>query len=104
MRFFKYTVVFTPEHDKPGVYNVSVPAFQEICTFGTSYEDAKFMAQDALELVILSRLEDGEEIPSDKKPKMIPKNAKVEEIFISVSHQVTASPAEHVKTAIFQSA
>lgn len=73
MRFFKYTVVFTPESDEPNVYNVSVPAFPEICTFGTSYEEAKFMAQDALELVILSRLEDGEEIPSDKKPKKIQK-------------------------------
>ena len=104
MRFFKYTVVFTPESDEPDVYNVSVPAFPEICTFGTSYEEAKFMAQDALELVILSRLEDGEEISSDKKPKKMPINGKVEEIFISVSHQVTASPAKHVKTAIFQSA
>ena len=41
---------------------------------------------------------------SDIKPKTLPKNSKSEEIFISVSHQVTASPAEYVKTAIFQSA
>lgn len=104
MRFFKFTAIFTPEPDEPDTYNVSVPAFPEICTFGTSFEEAKFMAQDALELVILSRLEDGERIPPDMKPKTLPKNSKSEEIFISVSHQVTASPAEYVKTAIFQSA
>lgn len=104
MRFFKFTVLFTPEEDKSDVYNVSVPALPEICTFGDSFEEARFMAQDALELVVLSKLEEGEEVPSDKKPAHLPKNAKKEEVIIAVSHQVTATPANHVKTALFQSA
>lgn len=104
MRFFKFTVVFTLEkEDAETYYNVSVPAFPEICTFGDSFEEARFMAQDALELVILSRLEDGEIIPHDKKPQKVSKDDRVEEIVISVSHQVTATPANHVKNAIFQS-
>lgn len=104
MRFFKFTVIFTPEKDESDVYNVSVPALAEICTFGDSIEEARFMAQDALELVVLSKLEEGEEIPSDKKPIHLPKNAKKEEMIVAVSHQVTATPINHVKTALFQTA
>lgn len=103
MRFFKYTAVLTPEKGKSKTYNVTFPALPEICTFGSSFEEAKFMAQDALELVILSRLENGEEIPPDKKPEIFPVKAKTEEIFVTITHQVTATPAEYVKTAIFQS-
>ena len=62
------------------------------------------MAQDALELVVLSRLEEGGNIPSDKKPARLPKKAKVEEVVVAVQHQVTATPASYVKTAAFQSA
>lgn len=104
MRFFKFTAIFTPEENEKNIYNVSFPALTEICTFGVSWEEARFMAQDALELAILSRLEEGETIPKDKKPDRVPKNAKMEEIVVSVSHQVTATPADHVKTTLFQSA
>lgn len=104
MRFFKFRVIFYPEKSQPDVYNVSVPAFPEIATFGDSLEEARFMAQDALELVVLSQLEEGEAIPKDKKPTKLPQNAKVEEIVVAVQHQVTATPANHVKTAVFQSA
>jgi len=104
MRFYKYTIVLTPEKDEPDVYNVSVPAFPEIATFGESIEEARFMAQDALELVVLTRLEDGELIPPDRKPDKIDKKSKLEEIVIAIAHQVTATPADHVKTAILQSA
>lgn len=100
MRFFKFTVVFTPEKGEPDTYNVSVPALPEVTTFGTSFEDARFMAQDALELVVLSRLEQGEDIPKDKKPQRLPDDAKMEEIIVTVDHHVTATPARYVKTAI----
>ena len=103
MQFFKYTIVLTPENDESDTYNVSVPALPEIATFGESLEEARFMAQDALELVILSRLEEGEKIPSDKKPKRVPKNSKVDELIVTISHQVTATPAAYVKNAILQS-
>ena len=102
MQFFKFTIVLTPEKDDDETHNVTVPAFPEIATFGESLEEARFMAQDAMELTILSRLEDGEQIPQDKKPGKIAKNAKVEEVVVTVSHQVTASTAKDVKTAIFK--
>ncbi len=62
------------------------------------------MAQDALEFVVLSLVEEGESIPADKKPKRIPKNAIIEEIIVTVSHNVKATPAAYVKNALSQSA
>lgn len=103
MQFFKYTIILTPEKDEPDTYNVSVPALPEVATFGESLEEARFMAQDALELVILSKLEEREKIPPDKKPVRVPKNSKVEELIVTVSHQVSASPASYVKNALSQS-
>ncbi len=103
MRFFKFTIALTPDKEDKYSYNVSVPAFPEIATCGDSIEEARFMAQDALELVILSRLEDGEDIPQDIKPIKVARNAQVEEIVISVVYDITATPASYVKTALFQS-
>ncbi|OGK12560.1 hypothetical protein A3C98_01275 [Candidatus Roizmanbacteria bacterium RIFCSPHIGHO2_02_FULL_37_15] len=103
MQFFKYTITITPDEETTNAYNVSVPAFPEIATCGDSYEEARFMAQDALELVILSHLDEGQKIPPDKKPAKIDKKSRVEEIVVTISHQVTASPADYVKNAIFQS-
>ena len=69
MRLYKFTAVLKPEREgKNTFYQVGVPALPEIVTFGESVEEAVFMAQDALELVVLSRLEEGEVIPKDKKP------------------------------------
>lgn len=102
MQFFKFTIVLTPEEGDEDTYNVNVPALPEIATFGESLNEARFMAQDAMELAIFSRLEDGEIIPADKKPGRIAKNAKIEEIVVTVSHQVTASAADYVKSSIFK--
>src|SRR3989338_9971115 len=103
MKFYKYTVVFIKDKDDPDTYNVSVPAFPEIATFGSSLEEARYMAQDALELTILSRLEEGETIPRNNRPAKHPKTAIVEEMVVSVALQVEATPFENVKTAFFQS-
>lgn len=104
MRFFKYTIVMTPEKmGKEVYYNVQVPALPEIATFGDSKEEARFMVQDALELSILSRLEDGEDVPADVKTKKAAKNALIEEIVVSVAYDINATPASYVKTALFQS-
>ncbi len=92
MKLYKFTAVFTPDEEDNEAYNVSVPALSEIATCGDSVEEARFMAQDALELAVLSRLEEGESIPVDKKPKRVGKGAVVEEILISVAHEVTSSP------------
>jgi predicted RNase H-like HicB family nuclease len=105
MQFYKFTILMIPEKEgKEIYYNVSVPALPEITTFGDSIKEARFMAQDALELVVLSRLEEGEAIPADKKPKNLSKNTIVEEIIVTVSHDVKASPASYVKHALAQSA
>ena len=101
MKIYKYTAVFTPEAGEDYVYNATFPALPEIATFGESKEEALFMAQDALELVILSRLEEGEEIPADKRPKKLAKNSFSQEILVTVVHEVNTSPlTEDVKTAI----
>lgn len=93
----------TPDKVDQEVYNVSVPAFPEIATFGDSLEEARFMAQDALELAVLSRFEEGENIPSDKSPKKVSKGSKVEELVIAVMHQVEATPAKYVENAFIKS-
>lgn len=92
----------TPDEDEPQSYNVFVPAYPEICTFGDSIEEARFMAQDALELVVLSDLEEKRTIPSDKKPDKLEKGAITDEIVVSVDHHVKATRLDHVKTAIFK--
>ncbi|MEK9143521.1 MAG: type II toxin-antitoxin system HicB family antitoxin [Patescibacteria group bacterium] len=91
MKLYKFTTVFIPEAGEDG-YTVSVPAFPEIATCGDSVEEARFMAQDALELVVLSRLEEGESIPADMKPTRVPKSATVEEMLVSVAHEVSSTP------------
>lgn len=92
--------MFIPEEDQKGAYWVKAPALSEVTTGGNSLEEARFMAQDALELVILSRLEEGEPIPEDKKPSRVPKGAVVEEVLVTVSHTVQSAPlTAHVKAA-----
>jgi len=92
MKVYRFTVVFTPEKGEEDVYNVFVPALPEVATFGESLAEARFMVQDALELVVLSRLEDGEIIPTNKKPKKVVKGAIVEDILVTVSHEVNSTP------------
>lgn len=101
MNLYKFTVVFTPEEEDGEVYyNVSVPALPEIHTFGESLGEARFMAQDALELVVLSRLEEGEGVPSNKKPVKVAKGMMVEDVMVTVSHDVKSTLlTPDVKTA-----
>jgi antitoxin HicB len=56
-----YTIVLEPDID--GGFIVHVPAFPEICTEGDTEAEAMAMAKDAIELVIASRRERGEDIP-----------------------------------------
>jgi len=101
MKFYKYTAIFIPEPGEDEVYNVSFPAFPEIATFGESREEARFMAQDALELVIISKLEEGEKIPANKKAAKLPRGAFSEEILVTVTHEVKTTPlTQNVKAAL----
>lgn len=56
----RYAVVLEPDED---AFQVIVPAFPEIHTFGETVDDALVMARDAIELSIAVRREEGSEIP-----------------------------------------
>ena len=105
MRFYKYTVIYKPEKERGrAYYNVEVPAYPEICTFGDSLEEARFMAQDALELSVRSDLDENILPRQNKKAKRVIKPNKSEELVIAVSHQVSATPYDYVKDALFETA
>lgn len=64
-----YTIVLEPMQE--GGYLVHVPALPEVVTCGDTEQEALAMAQEAIELVIESRRERGEEIPAEiGKPKI----------------------------------
>lgn len=56
-----YTITLRPEPE--GGFTVRVPALPEIVTYGEDQDEALAMAKDAIELVLASRKERGEEIP-----------------------------------------
>jgi antitoxin HicB len=62
---YTYSVILEPAEE--GGFLVHVPALPEICTEGETEEEAFAMAKDAIELVIESRLERGEAIPSESQ-------------------------------------
>jgi antitoxin HicB len=63
----RYTVTLVPETDDDGsvYYTATVPALPEVVTWGDSVGHALQMAQEAIQLVLDSRDERGEEIPND---------------------------------------
>jgi predicted RNase H-like HicB family nuclease len=63
---YTYTVVF--ERAPEGGYNVLVPAFPEICTFGQTMAEAREMARDAILCFLESAQKTGEPIPKDIQP------------------------------------
>jgi antitoxin HicB len=56
-----YTVTLRPEPE--GGFTVRVPALPEIVTYGEDEAEALAMAKEAVELVLASRAERGEDIP-----------------------------------------
>ena len=66
MSEYRYTVFFEPVPE--GGYNVIVPAFPEICTFGDTLEEARAMATDAIRCVLESMRANHETIPPDSVP------------------------------------
>lgn len=59
-----YTIILRPEPE--GGFTVRVPAFPKIVTFGTDEAEATAMAKEAIELVIESRQERDEPLPTVK--------------------------------------
>ena len=60
---YTYSVILEPAEE--GGFVVHVPALPEICTEGETEDEALAMAKDAIELVIASRQERGEPVPSE---------------------------------------
>ncbi len=60
---YTYSVILEPAEE--GGYVAHVPALPEICTEGETEDEALAMAKDAIELVIASRLQRGEAVPSE---------------------------------------
>lgn len=58
-----YSVVLEPVEE--GAFLVRVPALPEVVTGGDTEEEALAMACDAIELVLASRAERGEDIPNE---------------------------------------
>lgn len=64
-----YSIVLEPMEE--GGFLVHVPALPEVVTGGDTEEEALAMAREAIELVLESRRERGEEIPVDvAKPQL----------------------------------
>jgi antitoxin HicB len=72
-----YAVILEPMEE--GGFLVLVPALPEVVTGGDTEEEALAMAKDAIELVLESRRERGEEIPTEVG------KAQVREVTVSVS-------------------
>ena len=68
MKVYNYTVIFEPVEE--GGYDVIVPAIPEICTFGSTIEEAREMAEDAIRCYLESVIGDNETIPQDKEPSL----------------------------------
>jgi antitoxin HicB len=79
-----YSIVLEPMEE--GGFLVHVPALPDVVTSGDTEEEALAMAREAIELVLESRRERGEEIPVDvAKPQ-------VREVTVSVAARSSASP------------
>jgi antitoxin HicB len=60
---FTYTIVLEPMEE--GGFLVHVPALPEVVTGGDTEDEALTMAKEAIELVLTSRRERGEDIPTE---------------------------------------
>ena len=72
-----YTIVLEPVEE--GGFLVHVPALPEVVTGGDTQDEALAMAKEAIELVLASRQERGEEIPTEVG------KAQVHEVTVSLA-------------------
>jgi antitoxin HicB len=64
----RYSVILEPLEE--GGFNVRVPALPEVVTYGGSEAEALAMAEDAIRLALSYRLDHGEPVPPEAKPKL----------------------------------
>ena len=72
-----YTIVLEPMEE--GGFLVRVPALPEVVTAGDTVDEALAMAKEAIELVLESRLERGEDLPKEVG------KAEVHEVTVSIA-------------------
>ena len=60
----RFSIVLTPEPDG-SAFNVTSPDMPDLVTFGTTREEAIAMALDCAQLLILTYLDSGAEIPDE---------------------------------------
>jgi len=87
MNTLRYTLLFQPEPE--GGFTVIVPALPGCVTYGSTYDEAMSMADDAIRVYLESLAEDGEEIPAPDADNLI------STINVKVSPQIFS----HVQTA-----
>ena len=66
-----YTFAFDPEPE--GGYTVTCPALPGLVTYGDTLEEAKTMAQNAMDGLIEVMLERGESVPESDAPEAMPR-------------------------------
>lgn len=66
-----YTFVFDPEPE--GGYTVTCPALPGLVTYGETIDEARSMAQDAMDGLIEVMLERGEAIPVSDASEAVPR-------------------------------
>ena len=76
---YSYTAYFEPNEE--GGYSVVFPAIPEIITFGSTLEEAKAMAADALRCHLEGLLKDGEPLP---QPKQVVGHPVKEEVAVTL--------------------
>lgn len=67
-RIFTYTAVFEPAEE--GGYVVTIPSLPGCVTQGETFEEAKRMAKDAIQLYLKVLHEEGEEIPTEREERV----------------------------------
>ena len=88
MKLLNYTVLFEPLIE--GGYLVIVPALPGIITYGTTLEQARAMALDAIKCHLEGLLKDNEPIPGDKEIELKPVGEMTNDQFL-MSNQIPMS-------------
>lgn len=82
----KYIAVISKENGKQ--YGVIFPDFLGCVTVGKNLEEAKEMAQEALQFHVDGMLKDGQDLPKTKTLDVIKKKYKKAEIFLVVAVKI----------------
>jgi predicted RNase H-like HicB family nuclease len=68
-QIYQYTAVFEPNED--GGFTVTIPALPGLVTEGRNFEEARQMAEDAIECYIGGLRKLREEVPEEREPAIL---------------------------------